>query len=413
MRKIILPIFIASVLVFQSCDKNSDSVSKDPVVLTSDQVKIISSSNKFGFDLFKKVTADAPENENVFISPLSVSVTLTMLYNGAAGDTKAAMAKTLGYEGMSDLQINQASRDLINTLMKIDPKVVMEIANSIWYKNEFTVEPSFIDVNKEYFSAEVAKKDFSNPATISDINTWVSDKTHAKIPEVIKEISPDMVMFLINAIYFNGTWKYKFDATQTQKDDFYITPQQKISTDFMVQEGAFEYAGNDLFTAVNLPYGDEDFSMLVLLPKTGKTCSDILSQMNDANWDSWNKSLVKLQKVQIQFPKFKFEFEKKLNDILSDLGMGIIFTDFADLTGIHKEGGICVSYVKHKSFVEVKEEGTEAAAVTVIGIVNTSFGGDPQQVIFRADKPFVFVIKEKNTNSLLFMGVVKNPASVE
>jgi len=392
-------------LVFQACDKQDSTVSKDPIILTTDQKQIVASSNSFGLEIFKQVATTAETGENVFVSPLSISLALSMLYNGAASTTKDELTQGLGYVGLSDEQVNIANRDLIKALMKADPKVVMEIANSIWYKNDFEVKQSFLATNKDYLNADVRSASFDQ-STIGLINSWVSDKTHKKIESIIDEIPDNVVMYLINAIYFKGIWQYKFDKAKTQKLDFTLSSGNKKQVDFMIQEGSFEYFQNNLLEAVNLPYGDGNFSMMVLLPNEGKTYKDILAAMNGQNWATWNNSLGKANK-KIYLPKFKFAYKKLLNNDLSALGMPIMFTDNADLSGINSEADLYVSKVLHKTYVDVNEEGTEAAAVTAVEIGVTSVGSDA--LTFKADIPFIFVIKEKESNALLFMGILNEP----
>ncbi len=405
MKYKLLFIFSLSMLVFQACDKQDSTVSKDPIILTTDQKQIVASSNSFGLEIFKQVATIAETGENVFVSPLSISLALSMLYNGAARTTKDELTQGLGYVGLSDEQVNIANRDLIKALMKADPKVVMEIANSIWYKNDFEVKQSFLATNKDYLNADVRSASFDQ-STIGLINSWVSDKTHKKIESIIDEIPDNVVMYLINAIYFKGIWQYKFDKAKTQKLDFTLSSGNKKQVDFMIQEGSFEYFQNNLLEAVNLPYGDGNFSMMVLLPNEGKTYKDILAAMNGQNWATWNNSLGKANK-KIYLPKFKFAYKKLLNNDLSALGMPIMFTDNADLSGINSEADLYVSKVLHKTYVDVNEEGTEAAAVTAVEIGVTSVG--PDALTFKADIPFIFVIREKESNALLFMGILNEP----
>jgi serpin B len=406
MKSIIKSITCLAFLLLSGCDKQDSSISKDPIKLTSEQKQLVSSSNSFGFNIFKEVAANSKDGDNVFISPLSMSLALSMLYNGAETETREELQNGLGFTGLTDEQINVANRDLIKALMKADPKVAMEIANSIWYRNTFSVEPSFLAVNKDYLNAEVRSASF-DAATVGLINSWVRTKTHEKIKTIVDQIDTATVMYLINAIYFKGVWQYKFDSQKTQKMDFTLFDGSKKQTDFMVQEGSFEYLQNELLTAVNLPYGDGSFSMMALVPREDKTYKDILAAMNDQNWSIWNNSLQKINKVKIYLPKFKFSYKRKLNNDLINLGMPAMFSDAADLTRINRNGNLVVSNVLHKSFVEVNEEGTEAAAVTSIEIELTSVG--PESPMLKADKPFIFIIKEKNSNSLLFMGVMNEP----
>lgn len=388
------------------CNKHDVSISKEPINLTVEQKQIVSSSNVFGLNIFKQVATNAKDGENVFVSPLSVSIALSMLYNGADGTTKEELQKALGYDGLTDEQVNIANRDLIKALIEADPKVAMEIANSIWYKNTFEVEQPFLAVNRDYLSADVRSASFDE-ATKDLINTWVSDKTHKKIKSIVDQIPDNAVMYLINAIYFKGIWQYQFEKSKTQKLDFNLQAGNKKPTDFMVQEGSFDYLQNDLFTAINLPYGSGNFSMLALVPKGDNTCKNILNELTAENWASWNSSLHKTN-VKVYLPKFKFSYKRELNDDLITLGMPTMFSDyFANLSRINKNASIAVSKVMHKTFVEVNEEGTEAAAVTSVEIVFTSVGSGP--IEFKADKPFVFVIMEKDTKALLFTGIMNEP----
>lgn len=212
-------------------------------------------------------------------------------------------------------------------------------------------------------------------------------------------------MYLINAIYFKGIWRYKFDSKLTKNMNFNLNEGRTITTPFMNQKGTFEYMKNENFSAVNLPYGNSNFSMFIMLPNDGNTCNDIINSMNDQKWASWNQSLSK-QEIEVSLPRFKFEFFKDIKEELTGLGMDNMFGSAADLSGITKRGGIAVSRVLHKTFVEVNEEGTEAAAVTAVEIKETASA----PLVFKADKPFIFVIREKDTNCLLFMGIMNNPA---
>lgn len=406
MKSIILSMFCLIAFSFTGCEKqDSGEVNKD-INLTAEQKQIVASSNSFGLNIFKQVVSNSKDGENVFISPLSVSMALSMLYNGAATQTKTELKEELGYIGLSDTEVNESNRDLIKALIDADPKVAMEIANSIWYKNAFAVEPAFLAVNKDYLSADVRSAKF-DAATKDLINSWVADKTHQKIKTIVDQIPTDAVMYLINAIYFKGVWKYQFESKNTKPGYFYLTGGKTKQVDFMSQEGSFDFYQNDLFTAIDLPYGKGNYSMMVMVPKAGKTYKDIVAVLNAQNWSTWTNSLGKM-KVKVYLPKFRFSFKKELNDDLTAMGMPTMFTDFADLSGISTANSLKVSKVMHKSFVEVNEEGTEAAAVTSVEIVLTSV---PETTVFNADKPFVFIIHEKSTKTFLFMGVVNEPLS--
>jgi serpin B len=330
-----------------------------------------------------------------------------MTYNGANGETKMAMEETLKLYGLTPDEINTSYQTLIEALKSLDKKVVLEIANAIFYRDGFSVEPDFVSVNQNYYDAEVSALDFGSPNALKTINGWVAKKTHDKIETILDRITRDNVMFLLNAIYFKGIWSSEFEKKNTVERDFHLENGAAIQTDFMQQEIAVLYNENNLFQAVQLPYGQGNFSMSVFLPQVNKSLQDVMENLNKENWKSWMENFSE-RNVNIQLPKFKYEYEIKLNDILSEMGMGIAFTGGADFTGINKNADLYIDYVKHKSFIEVNEEGTEAAAVTVVAVNRLSAGGGGS-ISFNANRPFLFAISEKSTGAILFVGTVKNP----
>ena len=403
-----LPIVIAGCLAIVSCKKDNTRI-MDKVSFTKSQQDVLNSSNQFGLNLFKNMAASEGEDKNLFISPLSISFALTMTYNGAEHQTAFDMQNTLAYAGMDKAAINQSCKDLTQILLNVDPKVAMQITNSIWYRNTFPIKDTFLSLNHTYFDAEVRASDFSNPQTVDVINGWVADKTNDKITSVIDQIDPYAIMYLINAIYFKGTWKYRFETKNTIKSPFNLASGSAIQTDFMNQKGTFRYFKNSISSMAELPYGNGGFSMVILLPNDGKTYTDVISNLTSDTWAQWNSQMDSTN-LYVKLPKFKFAYEKKLNQDLTDLGMGIAFDpDHADFTGINSAGQLYISFVLHKSFVDVNEDGTEAAAVTVVGIFTTAYPGEPEYQEFNVNKPFIFAIKENTTNSILFMGLVKKP----
>jgi serpin B len=271
------------------------------------------------------------------------------------------------------------------------------------------VENNFINTNKSYYNAEVSALDFSSPNAIKTINGWVADKTRNKIETILDEIKPSHVMFLLNAIYFKGIWSKEFNKKSTQMMPFSLTNGSSIQTENMQRLDTLPYFSNSLFSAIQLSYGKENYNMYVFLPEPGKNLQDLAEKLNSENWETWMTGFKTTQNVDIKFPKFKYEYEIKLNDVLTEMGMGVAFTGAADFTGINREGGLYIDYVKHKTFIEVNEEGTEAAAVTIVAIDKTSAGG-PQKVAFYVNRPFFYAITEKSTGAILFMGTVTNPS---
>ncbi len=377
--------------------------------VTEKTARLIEAENIFGFELYQNVFTSETEFENIMVSPLSVSLALAMTYNGADGETKTAMEKTLKVYGLTPEDINTSYRDLVNALKSLDPKVLLEIANAIFYRDDFQVENEFVSINKNYYDAEVSALDFGNEQqSLETINGWVAEKTHDKIETIIDQISRNHVMFLLNAIYFKGTWQKEFNEESTEKHPFYLENGENIQTEMMQRLDTLPYASNDLFSAIELGYEKGNYNMYVFLPENGRTLDELVNKLDQDNWETWMESFQEVQSVDIKLPKFKYEYEIMLNDVLTEMGMGIAFTGAADFTGINRGGGLSIDYVKHKSFIEVNEEGTEAAAVTVVAIDRTSVGG-PQKVPFVVNRPFMYAITEKNTGAVLFMGTVKNP----
>ena len=396
-------------LSFTGCSKEDVIVKREvvPITLTNNQKALVLSNNAFGFDIFRKINDSERADNNVFISPLSISLALAMTCNGANGDTRTEMQNVLRFPDLSADEVNGYFHSLSNALMNLDPTVNLGIANSIWYRHDFPVLPEFIKVNKDSYNAEVQSLDFDNPASVNTINHWVALKTNDRITKVIDEIDPYQVMLLINAIYFKGQWTYNFDKNATADGIFHLFSTGQSTVSFMQQQGTFNYYSNDSLQMVEMPYGQGNFSMIVLLPADGYSVSSLANGLSPEIWNEWTDNLRKIN-VKLSLPKFKFEYERELNNDLIDLGMRKPFSIIdADFTKINAQGNLYISLVKHNSFVEVSEEGTEAAAVTTVAISTTSIGPEePAFIPFIADRPFVFAIRETTTNTLIFMGKI-------
>ncbi len=398
---VIVAVACISTVLLASCEliapKEEAPVLRD---LSASEKSSVASTNTFGFELLEALQAEDPEG-NLFISPLSVSLALGMTMNGAEGQTFDQMAEVLGHHGLSEKEINEAYRSLIDLLENLDPKVVFEIANSIWYREGLAVEPDFLDVNETYFDAEVADMDFSSPTAPDVINDWVDEKTRGKIQEVIDEIPPDVVMYLINAIYFKGTWTYTFEKDRTTSAIFENADGSESNIQLMMLEGTTAAYAGEGYRAVDLPYGDSLYSMTVILPDQDVEVNDVVEKLDDSEWQTLTEGLHH-QDMTVQLPRFKLEYKVSLKDVLIALGMDVAFSNAADFSRIRASGDLRIDDVIHKTFVEVDEEGTEAAAVTVVIIVETSVK-EP----FRVDRPFVFAIRERHTGSILFIGKVR------
>ena len=400
-------VILISINFLLSCEK-ADPIQKEipKITLNKKAAEILEADQAFGFELFREVCLMS-EEDNIMISPLSVSYALGMTYNGAAGTTLQAFNDVLHFGDLTSEEVNESYKDLMDQMLNLDDKVEFSIANSIWYRLGFPVLSEFIATNKDYFDAAVKEVDFSDPQTLDMINGWIEDKTNDKIKDMLNYIPADAVMYLINAIYFNAPWKYEFEKGDTYQGDFNLADGTKHQVDYMRVSGNFQYTSNADFTAVELPYGDSTFSMVVMLPSTEKEVSDLVSVLDGTHWDAWFENSI-YTGVQIDLPKFKYEFKKLLNDPLTDLGLGVAFSGDADFTRITPSGGIYISRVIHQTFIDVQEEGTEAAAATIVEMREISAGGgDP--INFKADKPFLYLIKENSTGAIVFIGKVGKP----
>ncbi len=409
-------IFLSVLLASNSCDKNVDEIKVSanlPEPLKIDlrgvETSMIKSDQTFAFKFFSNVFDEEQKDadENFMVSPFSLSMALAMTWNGSDGDTKAAIQNTLGFGNWKDSDLNGYFKKLKDTFEKTDPSTKLTIANSIWTNGNVRILPDFISLNKDYYNATVEAVDFGNTVTVGRINAWAADNTNDLIKSIIEKTSTSDLMYLLNALYFKGIWTSEFDAKNTKKMSFTPEVGTLVKIDMMHQEASFNYTDNENMQVVELPYGNKAFSMMVLLPQKGKKISDVtMALQNEDYWNNLKTKLVK-RKVDLFLPKFKTEYSKKLNDILIDMGLEIAFTpgkaNFSHMSG--KE--TFISLVKQNTYIATDEVGTEAAAVTAVGIVVTSFPPIDNKVVFKADKPFIYIIQEKSSGSILFMGAVK------
>ena len=366
--------------------------------------------NGLGFDLFKTLLKTGGEN-NVVISPTSIALALSMTYNGASESTKLAMAKTLKIETIDIKKLNEESANLIKLLSNPDPQVTLSIANSIWTRKGITFLQSFLTTNTTYYNAQIQSLDFSLPTAADTINAWVSKNTKEKIPTIVdKPIDSSIVMYLINAIYFYGTWTNEFDATLTKIMPFTLTDKSRIQHLLMKQERKdFLYQETTNFQAVQLAFGkNKRLSMVIMLPKT--TLSSFLGQLTHSTWNSWMKSFLPMEGT-VLLPKFKIEYKASLKNPLLTLGMVPAFSsETADFSGMRTQKDLFISDVIHKTYIDVNEKGTEAAAATVVGMVGTAAGPAKKTFVMEVNKPFFFAIADNQSGEILFMGVINNPA---
>ena len=372
-----------------------------PIVLK--RAEKVTTDNTFTFDLLRAVRKHA-DGANVFISPLSVSMALNMTLNGAVGATADEMRTALREAGYSTADINAYSRELREALLRADPKTTIGIANSIWYRQGATIKAPFIEANRTFYDAEVEALDFTSPTAVSTINGWCARKTNNRIKKILEEIPSNAFMYLINAVYFKGTWKTRFEKKRTFSTTFRRADGSTQKVQMMSLKDTFRCASSDVCDYLEMDYGNHAFSMVIMLPKDGKTTRDAMAALDGQTWAKAMESLAEAY-VIVKLPRFKAECEYPMHEhILPDMGMKLPFNpELADLSGIADVTGLFISKVIHKTFVQVDEEGTEAAAVTSVDIMAT--GESPMQV-FTVDRPFLFVIREKSTGVILFIGEI-------
>ena len=393
-------------LVLSACDAGADApTDPTPISLTPEAQVVVGQSNAFGVGLFAEVAGQ--EDGNLMLSPLSASAALTMLLNGADGDTYAQIRDLVGYAPDQDLDaINESYRSLREQLLAADPSVQLALANAVFTNADAgPFKAPFLASMRGPFDALVQDLDFGAPASLDVINGWASDQTNDRIPKVLDEIDQSLVMLLMNALYFKGDWSTPFERSATAPGEFVRADGRAVQVPMMSGTASALTARGDGYQALELPYGRRNFSMVVLLPD--EPLRDFAAQLRAGLWsdvttrldaaDRWGEALVRL-------PRFSFSYEKLLNSQLQALGMVDAFTSAADLTRM-SDAGLEVSFVKQNTFVEVNEEGTEAAAVTTVGVGVTS--APPEFIV---NRPFVFAIRERTTNTLLFIGQVADPS---
>ena len=366
------------------------------------------SGNAFTFDLLRQVNV-AQRDSNVFLSPLSASMALGLTMNGAAGTTADEMRRTLGFGETSQAAINEGYRGLIGLLRGLDPATELRVANAIFYDRAFPFEPSFLATGKTWFDAEVEDLDFSAPSSVNTINDWVSRATNRRIPTVMDQISPEAVMFVINAVYFKGAWRSRFDPAETADAQFHALAGAEPMK-LMHQKEKLRYFEDAEYQAVDLLYGNSAFAMTVVLPRANR---DINAMAEGLTVDAWSTLAARFaeREVDLYLPKLRLEYKRKLNDDLKALGMEQAFVEGrADFTGMSPLGrALFISSVEQKTFVDIHEEGTEAAAVTTVTIGVTSM---PSVPVMRVDRPFLFAIRERFSGTILFIGkIVRMPVS--
>lgn len=399
-----LPACVALLVSLQAC--NEDNVG--PGISITISPDVASRTTDFAFDFFRTLQTTQPENTNLFVSPLSLHMALGMLLNGANVETASEIRTALKVSDIADSELNQTYKALQEGLPKVDPQVQLALANSIWYKKDFQVHTSFITVLKDWFSADATALEF-NDAGLNRVNKWASDNTNGKIEKVIEEFGTDDVMLLMNALYFKGDWKHKFDTENTTDGNFKLMTGGQKQVKMMKLNSSLRLAQTPDFSAVELPYANGKYTFTLILPHENKSALEVANGLTAETWESLNSGLYRDSPVSLKLPKFTLDYDVQLKTTLEKMGIVRAFNPLSDFLKISNDDRLQVSRVKQNTYLALDEKGTEAAAVTTVVMEVTSSSPSSTYIPIIADRPFLFLISEKTSNTVLFMGRITNP----
>ncbi len=408
----------AAVLTLTGCaEEPLGPITELPRDLSVAELRVIGGSNTFAFDLLRELV-EASDSSNTFISPLSASMALGMTMNGADGETWSQMRDVLGFAGLEEAEINRAYRDLTTLLLGLDSRVRFGIANGIWADHRVPLLPDFLDRVRADFAAEVRTVDFDDPGIKDEINRWVASATNGRIDPMLQSIPQDVLMYLINAIYFKGDWRSPFRKSRTEPAPFTLADGSIRQVDMMAGEVGYRVRlgqGEQSATGVELPYARDAFAAVAILPPAGQPIREFVAGLDAAAWADWIATFDEQARTEdtdrpgilVRFPRFQIEWGDSLIAPLRALGMTDAFderlADFSRMTG---DRDLMITEAFQKTFLRVDEEGTEAAAVTAIGMGPTSA---PPSISF--DRPFLFAIRERFSGTILFLGVIGDPSA--
>ncbi len=389
-------------------EDNKPVISNDVVYGASDYTKIVTANNDLGFKLLSEVEPN--DDDNTFISPTSLLMALSMVYNGADGTTKEEIAQVLQSDGIDHHALNEANASLLAAIHKSDDNMLLNVANSIWLNDKYRFQTDFSQANKDYFNAEIKAIDITDPDSPKQINEWVKQATNGKIEDIVEApLSPALVTLLVNAIYFNGEWTYEFDPTLTKKDAFHTSDEKIQDVPFMTMQEKVPYFENEDFQAVSIPYGEGEMSMNVFLPRNGRQLDEIQKEISNEGWNEWRNNFTDKEGI-LKLPKFNISYETSLLKALGQLGMQVPFdpqqANFSKM--VKGDSQLFISDVIQKTYIDVNEEGTEAAGVTSVEVRETSASTE-EPFIMNVNKPFLIAITDNETGIILFMGQIRNP----
>ena len=417
-RIVILVFFLHTVVVLSGCDRvNLGVIADPPVALDTVDPEVVSANTRFGFKLLNELQkTDIGQAKNTLISPFSISLALAMARNGAAGETERAMRNALQLQALDPQSLNTNYVMLQNALQARDSAVKLSIANSLWGAEGIAFDPSFLNRNRQFLDTEISNLDFTDPNNVSTINESISDSTDGRISDIIEAIAPSTVVCLISGIYFKGSWQEEFEVSRTLDKPFYLANGGKKQVPMMHKTDGFSYFADEDFQAVELPYGGGRMGMYIFLPNRDTDLNTFLADLHLQNWEVWMSRFSPQTEVQLVMPKFELRYSAGLERALGQLGMGIAFDGSqADFSRMRVSPvPVFISYLDHHAIVEVNEEGTEARTGTFVYADAVTEEAMPQAarppIPFIVDRPFFFAIRDHQTQTVLFMGVVVDPS---
>jgi serpin B len=364
----------------------------------------------FAARLLRQSASEQPD-ANLCLSPASLQMAMAMAANGAEGATRRELLDAMGWKDLSLSQVDRQQQQALSALQGNDD-VTVSMANSLWLnKTAGRVKRSFVKANQTYFDAEVTRLAFNSAAT-ERINRWCATQTHDKITQIVEQVNPAVQMYLINALYFKGTWINRFQERATRPETFTLTDGRELQTSMMHQQSYYDYAELPQCQLVDMPFvsvGASQYSLYVALPTEGTPVDSLLCQLDGATWRDWTAQL-RSQDVRLGLPKFRVEYSKLLNETLRALGVRRAFdVALADFSGIAPKS-LCIDMVLQKTYLDVSESGAEAAAVTAISMMRSSLPAPHEVKVMTVNRPFLFVLAEKRSGQVLFVGKVENPA---
>ncbi|EOZ93192.1 Serine protease inhibitor (serpin family) [Indibacter alkaliphilus LW1] len=407
---------IILVLLASSCIENQEQIPREANLrtLSAEEQELSGACSLFAIDLFHQLNDEQEPNQ--FFSPYSIHQALSMTMNGNENPVLQEYIKTLRYDNLSVDEANRGSRDLRQFLTQVDPKVDLTIANAIWYKEGYQVKAPFKSIANDFYDAEIAPLPMHDPNSVKVINDWVEKKTRGMIRDILDMIPPNAVMYLVNAIHYKADWKYQFDSKKTKKEPFYPSPNSPIQVDMMDLDKAatFRVYGENGYRYLEIPYSTGQYNMAILYNESGDL-NQAAAALTFDNYKKWKEESQEANFI-LKMPKFKMGY--KIDNLADDLSAMGLVTPF----GFHEDNFtelfdnptdlLKISRVIHDALIEVDEKGSEAAAATVVEIVELSSSGSSTPRVLTLDKPFIFMIQEKHSGAILFMGKLGDPSKL-